>query len=157
MPKIHSVLLVCTGNSCRSIMAEGLLKKYLKEEGREHIKVSSAGVHAVDGNPPTAETIEVMKELDVDVSVLRSRLITDKLINDSDLILVMASDHAEDIIKRVPEAAGKVHLLRQYGLDTDTSTCEDLDIPDPIWQQINYYKNVRDVIAEETKRIAAIL
>ena len=157
MSKIKSVLFVCTGNSCRSIMAEGLLKKYIKEEGKEHIKVSSAGVYAMNDMIPTPETIKVMKEAGVDVSTFRSKFLTDELIKGSDLILVMTSDHIDDIIKRVPEATKKVHLLKQYGLETDTGACEDLDILDPIGQPLSYYKRVRDVIGEEIKRIVSIL
>ena len=68
MNKIIRILFVCTGNSCRSIMAEGLMKSVLKGLGKVGIDVSSAGVSAIDGFRPTHETIEVMKREGVDVS-----------------------------------------------------------------------------------------
>jgi protein-tyrosine phosphatase len=98
-----------------------------------------------------------MKKEGVDVSSYKSRCLTGELIKKSGLILVMASNHMDDIIKRAPDAAGKVHLLKQYGLKTDEETCEDLDILDPIGKPMSYYKQVLDTIKKETKRIAHVI
>ena len=157
MHKIKSVLLVCTGNSCRSIMAEGILRKCLKELGKGDIEVTSAGICAIDNMAPTLETIEVMKKEGIDVSSCRSRCLTDELIKKSDLILVMASHHMDEVIRRVPNAVRKIHLLKQYGLKTDVKTCEDLDIPDPIGGPIDYYEQVLNTIKKEVERIAPTL
>lgn len=157
MGKIRSILLVCTGNSCRSIMAEGILKKYLEEAGRGDIKVVSAGVHAIDGVGPTKETIDVMKEEGIDVSGFRSKALKEELINEADLILVMAGHHMDDIITRVPEAAQKTHLLKQFGVACETNACEDLDIEDPIGRDKGFYREVLLVIKKEIKRISQLL
>ncbi|OGW77220.1 MAG: hypothetical protein A3C51_01875 [Omnitrophica bacterium RIFCSPHIGHO2_02_FULL_46_20] len=158
MHKIRSVLLVCTGNSCRSIMAEGLLKKYLKKEGKEDIEVKSAGARAIDDMPPTAETIEVMKKEGVDVSGFRSKRLTYDLIKKADLILAMASHHMDEIIKTAPDAAPKAHLLKQYGLKTDdVEVREDPDILDPIGKPISYYERVFETIKKEIERIVKLL
>ena len=106
---------------------------------------------------PTAETIEVMRKSDIDVSRFKSKHITDELIRKSDLILVMASHHMDAVIRRVPEAAQKTHLLKQYGIKTDTQSCEDLDIQDPIGQPIQVYERVLDTIEKEVRRIAPLL
>ena len=157
MDKIKKVLFVCTGNSCRSIMAEGLMKDALKGLGKEGIKVSSAGVSAIDGFRPMRETIEAMKREGVDVSGFRSRALTDEMIEDSDLILVMTSRHMDDIIKRMPQAAPKTHMLKQYGHSGDSCACEDLDIPDPIGKTMEEYEYTLDEIKKEVNRIARIL
>ena len=115
MNKVRSILFVCTGNSCRSVMAEGLLKKRLKELGKSDIVVRSAGVRAIDGYPPMNETIEVMKAEGVDLSGFRSAGITDEFIKGSDLILVMSPLHKAEVIRRFPGAARKTFLLREYG------------------------------------------
>lgn len=157
MEHAKTVLLVCTGNSCRSIMAQGLLRKYLNDLGRDDINVISAGVHAIDGVSPTRETIEVMKQENVDVSPYRSKALTDELIKEADLILVMSGHHMDEIISRVPDAAPKVDMLRQYGLKDEERACDDLDISDPIGRPKSFYVEVLEAIKKEIKRIVKIL
>jgi protein-tyrosine-phosphatase len=157
MSKIKSVLLVCTGNSCRSVMAEGILKKYLKELGKSDIEVMSAGIHAIDGMGPTKETIDVMNKEGIDISGFRSKALTEDLIKKSDLILVMAGHHMDDIITRVPYAVSKVHILKQFGIKCETRSCEDMDIADPIGRDKSFYEEVFLAIKKEMKRISQIL
>jgi len=126
----------------------------LKGLGKEGIEVTSAGVSAIDAFRPTRETIEVMKRESVDVSGFKSRAITDEMIKDSDLILVMAAHHMDDIIKRVPQAASKTHLLKQYGRRDDSLACEDLDISDPIGKPMEVYGHTLSEIKREVNRIA---
>ncbi|MCX5665796.1 MAG: low molecular weight protein arginine phosphatase, partial [Candidatus Omnitrophica bacterium] len=154
MDKTKKILFVCTGNSCRSIMAEALMKDALKGLGKNDIRVNSAGVSAIDGFHPTRETIEAMKRERIDVSGFRSKALTDEMIMDSDLILVMAAHHMDDIIKRVPEARSKTHILKQYGRIDDSSACEDLDISDPIGKPVEVYEYTLGEIKREVNRIA---
>ena len=157
MDKIKSILFVCTGNSCRSIMAEGLMKDALKRLGKVGIKVSSAGVSAIDGFSPTRETIEVMKLEGVDIAGYQSKSLTDEMIIDSGLILVMAAHHMDDIIRRVPEAAAKTHMLKQYGRRDESLACEELNISDPIGKPMEFYEYTLGEIKREVNRIARIL
>jgi protein-tyrosine phosphatase len=94
-------------------MAEGLMKKRLKELGKDHIKVFSAGTGAMDGFAPTDETIEVMKMENIDVSGYRSKHITEYIIKNSDLILVMEEAHKTLISEIAPEARSKTYLLKE--------------------------------------------
>ena len=157
MSDIKSILFVCTGNSCRSIMAEGLLREALKALGKDGITVSSAGVSAIDGFRPMRETIEVMKREGVDVSGFRSKFLTDEMIVNSDLILVMAAHHMDDIIGRIPEAASRTRMLKQYGRLDDSRASEDLDIYDPIGRSIEVYEEILTEIKKEINRIAGLL
>ena len=157
MDNVKSILFVCTGNSCRSIMAEGLMKAALKKLGKEEIRVSSAGVSALDGFNPTRETIEVMKCEGVDVSDFKSRAITDEIIRGSDLILVMAARHMSDIIMRVPEAAAKTHLLKQYGKCDNSYIRLGMDIADPMGKPVETYEKTLGEIKGEVERIAELL
>ncbi len=157
MDKIHSVLFVCTGNSCRSVMAEGLLKKRLKELGKTGITVHSAGIIALDGYPPASETVEVMKREGVDLAGFRSAGITNDVIKNSDLILAMSKAHKSEILMRVPEAASKTFLLREYGRSAPLDKFIDTEIPDPIGMPVPGYKVCLDMIKEDIERLAKIL
>jgi protein-tyrosine-phosphatase len=155
MGKIKSILFVCTGNSCRSIMAEGLLKKYLKAAGKGHIEVRSAGVASLGGLPPTLETMTVMKAEGIDVSGTVSKKITEEMIRDADLILAMEELHREEILRITPWAARKVHLLKEFGLKDKKQ--QHPGIPDPMGRPVKDYEQCFGTIKKEIERIAKIL
>lgn len=157
MSGIKSVLFVCTGNSCRSVMAEGLLKKYLKELGRSDIEVASAGTRSLDGLPPTEETINVLKAEGVAMGDFRSRNVTAEMIKNADLILAMEDMHKDEVLRRASEAAGKIFLLKEFGKPDNENHEEGIGIPDPIGRPIEFYKYVLNLIKKETERIAKIL
>lgn len=154
MSQVKSILFVCTGNSCRSIMAEGLMKKYLKALKKGSISVRSAGVNALEGYLPTDDTVEVMKKEDVDVSGFRSKRVTENLIRESDLILVMERVHRDFIIRMTPEAAPKTHLLKEFCAKNERNYPENTDIPDPIGKPREFYELSVAIIKDQVKRIA---
>lgn len=156
MGKIRSVLFICTGNSCRSVMAEGLMKKYLKEMGRADIEVRSAGILPGGGLIPTPETVMVMKEEGVDVAAYRSKPLTADLIRGADLILVMENIHKEEVLRLDPEAGPRTYLLKEYGILPKENHMR-LSIPDPIGKPLEYYKGSLAVIKKEIERIAKTL
>lgn len=133
-------------------MAGGLLSQLLEERG--DYKVITAGVSTIEGCPPTKETIEVMTEAGLDVSGQRSRLLRDELIKEADLILVMERAHQENILSRWPDAAGKVHLLSEFGRPEKEVKLVDPDIPDPIGRPLDFYRNIFRIIRESIERIA---
>ena len=157
MGKIKSVLFVCTGNSCRSVMAEGFMKKYLRELGKADIEVLSAGISAAEGFFPTAETIEVMSQEGVDVSGLRSKNLTLRMIEGADIILAMEDIHMNYITRLMPSAASKTHLLKAYPDEIQLTFPENHNIPDPIGRPMEYYQLAAAVIKDQVKRIAEIL
>ena len=138
-------------------MAEGLLKKYLRELGKGDIEVISAGTYAIDGMSPTEETIDVMKKEGIGVSGFKAKSVTKELIKKSDLILVMTSRHMDDIIAMAPQAASKIHMFKQFGIKCETQPCEDLDIADPIGRDKDCYEKVFSEIKEEVKRITRLV
>jgi len=157
MSAIKSILFVCTGNTCRSVMAERLLKKRLKELGKDDVEVFSAGIRAPGGLPPTHGTIEAMEGEDVDVSDFRSKNLSDDMIRRADLILVMEEMHKEEIVKRVPQAASKTHLLKMFGKDETGWHAEGFDIPDPIGRPLTDYKYCINMIKREIDRIIKLV
>jgi protein-tyrosine-phosphatase len=156
MGDIHSILFVCTGNSCRSVMAEGLMRKRLYELGKDNIEAASAGVMAIKGLPPTQETIKVMKEADVDVSEFKTKLVTDDMIKKADLVLTMEPAQKDVVVKKVPQAASKTFLLKEYK-NPSKILPKGFSIHDPIGKPVEDYKVCRDEIKAEIERIAELV
>ena len=146
MPKVKTILLVCTGNSCRSVMAAGLLKKML--EGKDDYKIMTAGTAAIKGMRPTAEAIQVMSEQGIDVSNHRGSPLSNEMIHEADLILVMEQTHKENILSRLPNTQDKVHLLIEFGRQQLEDKLVKPDIPDPIGRPLEFYRKVFNIIKE---------
>lgn len=147
------ILFVCTGNSCRSAMAEGYLKKRLKELGRDDIEVSSAGLMLLVGLEATEEAKQVAKEDGADLSGHRTRVLTGAEIEEADLIFVMEERHKEYIVKKCPKAAKKTYLLKDFNKLGDFKTSDDPNTPDPIMKNIDFYRNTYSIIKESIERI----
>ncbi|MGE5280695.1 MAG: L-threonylcarbamoyladenylate synthase [Deltaproteobacteria bacterium] len=130
-----TVLFVCTGNSCRSVMAEYLLKKRLKEWGRDDIDVLSAGTGAFAGSRASQETEDLLKDADMDASGHRSRRLTAALIEEADLILGMETRHREEALRLLPQAKDRTHVL---GAFTGLSGLE-AEVGDPIGGSAEVY------------------
>ena len=134
MKNIKRILFVCTGNSCRSVMAEGYMKKRLEEENMP-IEVRSAGTLGVDGMPASDNSIKILKKEKIPADDLKSTALTEELINWADLVLVMEPIHKERIISELPDITEKVLFLREFGDETG-----NLVIPDPIGRPMAFYR-----------------
>src|SRR4030042_4467282 len=104
MNPVKNVLMVCSGNSCRSTMAEGYLVKRLKDLGIKDISVISSGTGAVPGLRPTNEAIQVMAAHGIDISGYASSVLNKMDQDNDDIILVMEPIHKEIILNLVPNA-----------------------------------------------------
>lgn len=134
-------------------MAEGFLKKYIKDNNRQDVSVQSAGLSALGGQSPTVETVKVMKDEGIDVSGHRSQYLTGELIRSADLILTMEEHHKDRIVQWVPEASSKTYMLKEYGAASVGKDLSKLDVPDPIGRPIEDYEECRDEIRAEIERI----
>ncbi len=109
-----SLLFICTGNICRSPMAEGLAQAYGARRGIP-VRVASASVLGLDGRKAHKHAIRVMSEIDLDISEHRAQPVTDALVEDAAHILVMEIQHAAALRERYPAADEKIMLLGTYG------------------------------------------
>ncbi|MEW6170701.1 MAG: L-threonylcarbamoyladenylate synthase [Candidatus Omnitrophota bacterium] len=146
-----NILFVCTGNSCRSVMAEAYLKKLLKD--KTDVKINSAGISALEGMSATYNTIEVLKKIDLDVTGHRAKFLTDVMLKSSDLILVMEKHHQDLILERVPLIKNHVYLLKEFAKIDDGF----YDIKDPIGQSPDVYEEVFNSIKQAVDRIAKLI
>ena len=147
---MKKILFVCTGNSCRSVMAQGLLRHLLQKKGRNDIQVLSAGVATIGGMGPTPETVEVMKSMEVDVSGHVGQPVTPELVRHADIIFCMEEFHREWIIAGAPEAAPKTHLLKTFQAN---QKAQDPNIPDPIGRPKEVYESCSMTIKDSIDRV----
>src|SRR5436190_6765370 len=146
---MKTVLFVCTGNVCRSPMAEGLFRNAVR--GRRPFRVMSAGVGAVDGQPASDHAVRALHQLGIDISNHRSRHLTWESVSEADYIFGMTHSHVDAIMLLYPQAAEKTFLLREFD---ETLDAYENDISDPIGGSYDVYCNCRDQIEQG---IAAML
>jgi RpiB/LacA/LacB family sugar-phosphate isomerase len=140
---MKTILFVCTGNVCRSPMAEGLFRHAVK--GNTHYRVISAGVGAVDGQPPSPHAVRALKELGIDIGRQRSRMLSADLVREADYIFGMTHGHVDAVTLLFPQAAEKTFLLREFD---ETLDVFEKDISDPIGGSYEVYLNCRDQIEQ---------
>lgn len=150
--KYRNILFVCTGNTCRSPMAEALLKKMIEEKFpdlHDGIKISSAGAAAINDAPPTYEAYDVMKKRSIDIDGHKARLVNREIINEADIIFAMTQRHYDELISRFPESKGKIFILKEYA---DAGIMEK-NVADPIGEPEEVYENCARTIEESLEKI----
>lgn len=136
------ITFICTGNTCRSPMAEGIAKKLLEEKYKDSgITVSSAGVSASNGSAPSENSVIVCEEIDVDICDLRSKSLSHDLLESTDIFAVMTKSHAD--------------ILKFYGIPEDKIIVLGGGIPDPFGGSTLIYRKCRDIIADAVDELLA--
>lgn len=128
------ILLICTGNTCRSALAEGIARARL--DPGTGVVFESAGLYALDGAPATPNAAAVAAEMGVDLSAHRARSVTPELLEAADRIYVMTRAQAESLARLAGGGEDRVSLLYPDGQD----------IPDPYGGDLDAYRAARDRI-----------
>lgn len=147
------ILFVCTGNTCRSPMAEAGLRALLKGRGVDNIEVVSAGTAAIPGCPATLYAMEAVKTWGGDLSSHKSRPLSRELLEEVDLILAMTESHHQAVISMMPEAKDKTFLLKSF---PDPGGSGE-GVADPIGGSLDMYNHTFLEIGEELGRMISDL
>jgi protein-tyrosine-phosphatase len=140
-----SVLVVCTGNSCRSPMGQYMLADMLKGTPAS---VGSAGTDAPVGSPPAANAVEVMRVAGIDLTRHRAQQLSSELVEAADLVLVMDEYHRQRVVELVPDATGRTRLLLSF-------VGREEKVEDPIGFSVECYRLTRDAMKPALEQVAA--
>jgi len=131
------ILFVCTGNTCRSPLAEGMARAMFGDL----VQVSSAGIEAWDGDNVSAHVVEILKEQNIDLSQHRARRINDELMTKVDWIIPMTQAQEEGLKRRFPQYIHKIRRLGNWGEGKR-------DIQDPWMGSLEVYRQTAQEISE---------
>jgi len=147
------ILIVCTGNICRSPFAEVVLKDYFEDPEQSGVNITSAGTHTVNGLPATDKMIEIAGEWGIDHTEHEARQLTDEILISADLILTAEPYHREWIIERIPQIADRIKPLAE--------TINQDSIPDPYGEGMEEYRRsaatIRQVVMGWKTRIEQMI
>lgn len=147
MNAIMKILFVCTGNTCRSALAEGIARREAIDRGLIDFEVSSAGTSAWNGAPASDGGLLVALERGVDLSGHRARQLTREIVEDQDVILVMGPHHLERAEALGGE--GKSHLLTHYAAHGSS----DRAVSDPFGGDLEVYRATYEELEREIRRV----
>jgi len=139
---LKNILLICTGNTCRSVMAKALLEQAAADNDlNEKIEIDSAGTFACEGEEASPEAVAVMDEMDIDIRRHKSKQFTRELGEWADLILTMEARHIEQLKAMAHETADKTHTLIGWGKGISGFPGDfGYDILDPYREPIKKYR-----------------
>lgn len=147
------VLFVCTGNTCRSPMAEGFFKK-MTENRDDVVSLGSAGVAAFDGDTISPETADELKRRNASLSDFRSRSVTEDMLSEATHVFAMTGSHLHMLTSAFPDYADKCYLVCDF---LEINGQAGRDVPDPIGMGPKAYQQVGQVFEHAIPSILAFM
>lgn len=141
------MLFVCTGNTCRSAIAEAVARKVTIERGLTDLEILSAGTSAWDTAPASDGALLVGMERGLDLGAHRAQTLTKELVRDADLILAMGPHHLERI--EALGGAGRAYLLTDFASRGTSAR----PVNDPIGGELEVYRTTADELEQEVRRV----
>lgn len=150
-----NILFVCTGNICRSAMAEAFMRRELAGAGGGcEVRVDSVGLQAEEGTPPPAQVVEVMGEMGLDISAHRARPLTGEDVDEADLILAMAMHNSSRLLTAYQEAVDRVFTLKEFILQGEAKgrELEESDPEERLRSLRGWIRHIEGFDADSTRR-----
>ena len=141
------ILVVCSGNICRSPYAAEYLRNVLSARRGDGWAIWSAGTLGIVGSPPSPETLRLARERGLDLSTHRSQGVTYERVDEADLVLVMEERHRASLLERYPEDREKFHLLSEFH-PAVRDRSRPPDIFDPIGLPLEDYRRCFDLLRD---------
>jgi protein-tyrosine-phosphatase len=149
MARQFQILFICSGNICRSPMAEGYLRYQIPSKYKTMVRIQSAGTLGIEGAPASKAATDVMQEKSVDIQHHVSQGLNFNLVDSSDLILTMELEHYDFIKKQFRPKGKKLQLLGDIG---GSEPCNDSGIFDPVGGDLGTFRDCRNLIINEIDR-----
>jgi len=147
--KVFRVMMVCTGNTCRSPMAEGILKKLARQDKLGYMDVISSGVGTYDGYPVSTNAVKACQNAGIDISYSHSTQLVPDLINESDLIFALALNHYNKMVQYFPNDKHKIFMLKGF---PENDGKDEWSVADPIGLDYEEYAKTFNEIKSELER-----
>ncbi|HOR42099.1 MAG TPA: hypothetical protein PK111_02915 [Atribacterota bacterium] len=150
--KKQNILFVCTGNTCRSIMAQAIFLK-LKEELFPDLSLEpdSAGIAVSDHLAPSREAIFCLAKRGIDITTYQPKMVTDQIIQNSSLVLAMTNQQMDYLKEHFLWAREKIYLFRLFC--QQKNYMKDEEIEDPYGRGIFFYEDICKILTEDLKKL----
>jgi protein-tyrosine phosphatase len=150
--KQEKILFVCTGNTCRSVIAQALFQKLKDELDPElNYQAYSAGIAAIEGSMPTSEAIYCMAKYGLDITTHNARQVDEQIIKNSSLILTMTNQQKNILKEKFFRASHKIFLFRPFCLQT--KHIENKEVEDPYGKSISFYEDLCYLLENDIKSL----